>query len=176
MGEQSALVHPNYDLIRDEAGPETLDAILRLYLQTSQLLNQAAEVDVLLLSPWRTVPFAAGNFTGNNAMTWTLTSGDQLTFAYIKVAKTMIVSAYLTTTSVGGTPDTLLQIAIPGGHTADGIHAGPFVYVDNAGARAVGRWSVNNDKVISLQRIDGAAWAASANLTDVYLSATFKVR
>jgi hypothetical protein len=64
------------------------------------------------------VNFAAGNFTANGAMTWTVASarsGDLS--AYSIVGKTLTIWFSITGT-VGGTPNSQLLIAIPGGFTA----------------------------------------------------------
>ena len=68
--------------------------------------------------PWVDVSFSAGDFTASGSMTWTVGSGDVVTFAYRKIGKHMTVAIQLTATTVGGTPDTYLYITIPAGATA----------------------------------------------------------
>lgn len=59
-----------------------------------------------------TATFAAENFTGNGAMTWTVESADVKTLTYFLVGRQLFVSIYLTTTTVGGTLNNALQIAL----------------------------------------------------------------
>ena len=80
---------------------------------------------------WSSVAFNAANFTGNGSMTWTVASGDQSTYAYVEIGKTMIVSFDILTTTVGGTPNPLLMIAIPNGRTAQKNINTSFHYSDN---------------------------------------------
>jgi hypothetical protein len=70
------------------------------------------------MGEWTTPAFGAGNFTANNAMTWTVQPGDVTTYAYTLVGKMMTVMFHLITTTVSGTPSTQLRITIPGGNTA----------------------------------------------------------
>lgn len=88
----------------------------------------------------QTVTFAAGNFTGNGSMTWTVASGGQASFWYSIVGKTLTVNFSISGT-VGGTPNTALQIAIPGGFTAASFSLNSLS-VFNGGAWAVGACQV----------------------------------
>src|SRR5262249_13305320 len=66
---------------------------------------------------WTAATYASGNFTAN-AGTWTVDAGDQATFAYTLVGKTMTVAFTLNGTSTSAGMGNTLKIAIPGGFTA----------------------------------------------------------
>lgn len=125
---------------------------------------------------WTTPAFAAGNFTGNGSMTWTVAAGDVATFAYAIVGKMMTVAFSIITTTVGGTPDTLLQILIPGGKTSTkAMYSAIGQMLDNNVA-TTGRINVEaGDTKIYIQRTDLAAFTASTNLTYVRGQITFEI-
>jgi len=85
--------------------------------------------------------FNAGNFTAGGAQTWTLTSGDVIAYEYSVVNKIMTLVFSLNTTTVGGTPNTDLRVAIPGGFIGTKTQAAMFVYSDNNAAEAFGTMS-----------------------------------
>lgn len=127
------------------------------------------------MGEWIPVSFSAGNFTANGAQTWTVASGDQITYAYSMVGKTMKLSIYLDTTTVAGTPNTELRVAIPGGFTAARIMGGPTYVVDN-GAREIGQWGVSaSGSVVAFTRFSGGNWSAAANTTYLRTVAEFEV-
>lgn len=59
---------------------------------------------------WITPTFAAGNYAGNGAMTWTVGAGDVTTQAYMLRGRTLTVLVTLANTTVGGTPNSQLII------------------------------------------------------------------
>lgn len=128
------------------------------------------------LGYWIAVAFAAGNFTANGAMTWTVDAADQVTFKYALIGKTMFVNIYLDTTTVAGVVNTTLSIAIPGGFVSavkvqnimplfdNGTATSAFVRVDAGGT------------VINVFRFDTANFAASANNTFVRVMMAFEIQ
>lgn len=60
---------------------------------------------------WIDVPFSAGNFTATTG-TWTVESGDQLTYSYVIINGTITISLVLTTTTVSAITAELL-VTIP---------------------------------------------------------------
>lgn len=116
---------------------------------------------------WIAVRFDATDFTANGAMTWTVAEADQVTLAYTLLGRTLLVAFNLVDTTVGGTPNTQLRIALPGGLQADGARAGLCAIVDN-GTAGVGKWAIaDGGTALVVTRADGANWAASANATRV---------
>jgi hypothetical protein len=126
---------------------------------------------------WDTVTFAAGNFTGTGAQTWTLTSPDQADFKYTLVGKTMTVKFQLATTSVGGVAATGLQILIPGGFVAASVAYNAAALILDNGVLTPGRLSVAaaGTKIL-VERSDTAVWTAAANTTYVYGQITIEVQ
>jgi hypothetical protein len=128
------------------------------------------------MGEWISVAFAAGNFTGNGSMTWTLASGDQTTFKYTLVGKTMTVSVVLATTTVGGTPNTTLRIAIPGGFTAAAAMSTTWEVTDNgATTRALAEVAAAGT-LITIVKAAGGNWAAATDNTGVKGQITFEVQ
>ena len=126
---------------------------------------------------WITPAFSAGTFTGAGAMTWTVEAADVQTFAYTLIGKTMIVAFYLGNTSVGGTPSLYLQIAIPGGFVAAKNALTLFLHNEAAVGNTVGYMQVGaGASVITLHKINGAEWLASANITHVFGTISFEVQ
>lgn len=127
------------------------------------------------LGEWSNVAFAAGNFTGNGSMTWTVAAGDQITYAYTLIGKTMIIAAHLDTTTVGGVVNTELRVAIPGGFTAAQIMSGAFD-LSNNGTSEKGAWQVSaSGTYVQLVRPAAANWTLSTDNTYIRLSAAFEV-
>lgn len=84
---------------------------------------------------WVIPVFAAANFAANGSMTWTVSSGGVTTYSYTLVGRTMLFS-FAVTGTVGGTPNTLLKIAIPDGYIASQAMSGPVTIV-NGGATSI---------------------------------------
>lgn len=130
-----------------------------------------------LIADKANVTFAAGNFTGSGApaMTWTLTSPDQVTFSYQIHNKKMKVWFSLESTSVGGTLSTDLRIAIPASKTCPIQVNGVFTYTDN-GTFGVGQIQINaGGTVIRLLKPSFANWTASTNNTSAWGEIEFPI-
>jgi hypothetical protein len=125
---------------------------------------------------WITPTFAAGNFTGNASMTWTVASGDVDTYAYMLDGRIMTVVWYMQTTTVGGTPNTTLQIAVPNSLTAAKRVLNPFIYNDNGGGNTMGFAEVaSSGVVIQLFKLTAANWSAATDATKVFGQISFEV-
>ena len=85
------------------------------------------------IGAWTTPSYNAGDFTAS-AGTWTVDSGDVITYAYTTVHKLMTVAFEIHTTDVSATPVTL-RIAVPGGATI-AKQMRNVITVINAGAAA----------------------------------------
>ena len=124
---------------------------------------------------WTTPTFSAGNFTGNASMTWTVASGDVLTYEYTIMDKIMTVIFRIVTSTVGGTPDTDLQIAIPASKTAAKAALNPILANDN-GSQAIAYAGVTaSASVIFIQKVGAGAWAAATDATGVFGQITFEI-
>lgn len=111
------------------------------------------------------VAFAAGNFTGSGAMTWTVAVGDQLTFSYQQRGKTLKVWFTIATSTVGGTLSNTLQIAIPASFAvAAEVHVSASVFDNNVGVASIARVRVSQTN-IEILRYDAGNFSASTDLT-----------
>ncbi len=121
---------------------------------------------------WLTPAYAAGTFTGGGSQTWTVDAGDVTSFAYRLSGRTLSLSVYLVTTSVGGTPNVDLKIAMPTGFLAARTFFLPGLMVsDNGGANVQGVWHPTaGSNLIGLYRDLTAAsnWTAATNTTAIY--------
>jgi hypothetical protein len=82
------------------------------------ILGTAGVLSALDYVPWTTPSFDAGDFTASGSMTWTVESGDVVTYAYTIIGKKMTVAFIFNTTTIGGTPSTNVKIKIPASKTA----------------------------------------------------------
>lgn len=117
---------------------------------------------------WAAISFAAGTFTGNNAMTWTVDSGDVAFNRYTVIGKTLIWEFYYQNTSVGGTPSTILQVTIPTGFTfASASHTSPLAVAIDNGAAVSAYVQVVDGTHLGILKTDGTAFAAATDATTV---------
>lgn len=124
---------------------------------------------------WINVAYNAANFTANGSMTWSVESGDQLVYKYTLIGKTMILQVYIATSTVGGTVNTELRIAIPGGYTAA---SGSVVQPASAyqSAWVAGGAGINPTYIAFYINPNFVTnWALSTNLTAVAGTFTFEV-
>jgi hypothetical protein len=117
------------------------------------------------MGEWTTRAFAAGNFTANGAMTWTVGSGDVVTDAYTVVGKALTYAFTLNTTTVAGTPNSTLQILIPGSFTAAKTMTTLCRLLDNGTATSGIVFATASSTTISIQRLDAANFSAATDTT-----------
>ena len=110
--------------------------------------------------------FAAGDYTGNGAMTFTVASGDVITNTSCLVGKLLYFTVRLFTASVGGTPNDQLHVAIPNGYSAVASVLFPARLSDNGGASTFGhvRCSAAGTTCF-VSKLDGSNWTAAADTT-----------
>lgn len=124
---------------------------------------------------WVSPSFNAGDFTASGSMTWTVASGDVVTYKYVEIGKTMIVAVLLTTTTVGGTPSTALKLKIPNGRTATGSVSGLAMGLNN-GSSFTGFWQTNGTNIdFYVDATAGTNWTASTNNTQIRTVCTFEI-
>jgi hypothetical protein len=129
------------------------------------------------MGEWTSVAFAGGNFTASGSMTWTVDSGDQVTYAYKLVGKSLTVAVWLATTTVGGTLSTQLNVAIPGGFVSAKAMSGATGAVLDNGAGVPGVVSVAaGGTVLVVQRADLANFTAATNNTQVRFTFEFEIQ
>jgi len=119
--------------------------------------------------------YSGSNFAANGSMTWTVESGDVITYAYELNGTKLTVWFYLQTTTVGGTVNTQLSIAIPGGFQAARATLWPLTLNDNGGGFAIGFCqTAASGFTITCHKYAGN-WTLSTNLTAVYGTLVFEV-
>lgn len=114
---------------------------------------------------WTAVPHSAGDFTANGSMTWTVEAGDLFEFSYAMFGDLMVVSFVIFGSTIGGTPNTLLNVKIPAGKLAARGQNQPMSYSNNGGTEVHGVAQVAAaGTVISLYRGLGVGnWATGTN-------------
>lgn len=114
------------------------------------------------------IPYTSGDFTGNNSMTWTVDSGDLLTYQYYLKGRRLSIDLTVSNSSIGGTPSSLLQALIPNGWT---FTAGQNILqparVATAGTSQFGVFNiqpaVSTTKILIGSNVTFSTWAASTN-------------
>ncbi len=110
-----------------------------------------------------TPTFSAGNFTASSG-SWTVASGDVITYAYEVTKNKMTLLFEIHTTDVSATP-AHLRIAIPGGYTAAKLTRNPIKVIDAGAAAATGEAVVNasGTYIECYKDLNGTTWTAGAN-------------
>jgi hypothetical protein len=155
--------------ITDDSGDNTSGTIINN-------TNVWTPIQSYIGGAWTAVSFSAGNFTANGSMTWTVASGDVTSHMYVEIGKTMIVAVVLNTTTVGGTPNSELRVAIPNSRTAARITYGSFAGTNN-GTAITGTWGVAVSSSYIGFYLDAIAstWAASTNNTAIYATVIIEI-
>lgn len=129
---------------------------------TIAAINAALVSDV-----WISPAFNAANFTASGAMTWTVDSGDVMTYAYKLRNKSLSLSVYINATTVGGVVSSQLRIAIPAGQLTAKNTVNTCMILDN-GVRSVAYFTaVTGLGYITINRADGSNFTLAANNTYV---------
>jgi len=140
-------------------------------------LDEAVAMSSKLTIPgaWTTGAFNAADFTGKGSMTWTVDAGDIITFAYKIMGKVMVFAFSISSFSIGGTPNNVLYIAIPGGITVTKAMNNPCRINDN-GTKSIGWVSViAGGNVLQILKTDESNFTASTNASEVYGEITFEI-
>ena len=129
---------------------------------------------------WTTPAFDAGDFTANGAMTWTVAAGDVITYDYMIIGKTMWLNFNIITTTIAGTPDTVLYLKIPGGKTiATTFRTLGIANDNNAGDKVSLLSGAATQTVLQIYKdLTNPAlnWSAATNTTHVYGSIIFEIQ
>lgn len=126
---------------------------------------------------WTTQAFNAADFTAIGSMTWTVDSGDVLTYAYLIVGKMMTVAFWLQNTSIGGTLDSNLLIKIPAGKIAAKRIANALIYFNNS-LDGIGMcFVIGGESNIRLSKsLSAPNWSASTNGSFYLGTITFEIQ
>lgn len=91
--------------------------------------------------------------------------------------KLMMVEFYIATSTVGGTPNSQLRIAIPAGKASTYQCGGFLGRVFDNNVVTSGQWIVTaGGTMILLKRSDGGNWAASTDLTEIEGVVMFEIQ
>jgi hypothetical protein len=182
MAENFTVDAPDFDLIRKESGPGTEAGMRSLWyvLNDERASRRRGDND-----DWIRSPFFAADYTGNGAMTVTVSSSDVIDFAHKLHGRTLLVSFVVRDISIGGVPNTAVQISNRawGGYTvasnagATVLYSNPCMIRDNTGvAIEIGTVAIQTGQtVISITRCPVANWTASANNSAFYGQLAFEV-
>ncbi len=67
---------------------------------------------------WQEPAFSAGDFTGGGSMTWVVEAGDLEVLAYVVIGNQVILTWSIKESTISGTPNEHLHIALPAGLVA----------------------------------------------------------
>jgi len=124
------------------------------------------------IGEWTSVAYDAGNFSTNNGgTTWTIQSGDQTTFAYTLVGKTMCVNMNLSGFSISGSAATQLRVALPASAVSAHDVTLPTKIADNGTAETGGVVIVAGGSQMLFRRQNAAAaWSNSTDNSNLAVS------
>lgn len=105
--------------------------------------------------------YSAGDFTASGSMTWTVDNADQ-DIKYTMIGKTMIIRGRISSTDVGGTPDTDLRFAIPLGNTGTAYSVGQMIYSDAGGTTTPGFVLDDGHSYIIFRKHDSTNWTITS--------------
>ena len=128
------------------------------------------------MGEWVTVPFNPTDYAGNGSMTWTVALANVVTFKYMLVGKTMFVMGLWTATSVGGTPNIVLTVKIPGGFLSADTTRWASQGLDNGVVTSTQNRTNAAGRTLNITRQNLANWTASAANTEVAFHGFFEVQ
>lgn len=153
--------------------PESLSVEIRRELEQFVSLLQGY---LSQIGRWKDVEYLASNFRGKGSMAWTVGRDDHITFQYMVIGKTMWLSLYLDTTTVGGTLNNALNVLIPGGYVpAKKVQTPVTLYDNNTYADAFARVTAGSN-LLEIARADVANFTASTDLTYVRCMMAFEIQ
>ncbi len=132
----------------------------------------------IAMGEWIPIPFIAANFTASGSMIWTVAATNVTALKYMLVGKTCFVLFNLVQTSVGGTLNNALRIALPTALMAKDTTITSIRVYDNA-AWVSGVAIVNSPLTVAtsltISREDNGNFTASSANTSVQGLAMFEV-
>lgn len=124
---------------------------------------------------WTTPTFAAGDFTTSGSMTWTVEAANVVTYKYIIIGNTMIVSVSIASSTVGGTLSNTLSVAIPASKVATNNTQTVGVLFDNGTEQACRISVAPSGTIIAINKIPNANYSAATNNTLVVFTMAFEI-
>ena len=142
-------------------------------------LSMASGIPAWTTGAWTSPAFSAGDYPASGSMTWTVASGDVISYSYLQLGKTMFVEFNIQTTTVGGTPSNRLKIKIPNGQIAAKSTQFPIRTIDNNSAPASPGFAeilAAGTTIDCCKDATQSNWSASTDLTYVAGTAVFEVQ
>jgi hypothetical protein len=157
-----------YNALVNDDGSGTTGSVL----DKSDLDDLLDTIDAMV-TDWTAVTYNAANFTAS-AGTWTVDAGDQITYRWSLVNKTMHLRVTLTNTTVSAPAS--LRVAIPGGHTSLAV-VESVIRVKNNGTDAFGlAYCGAAAATVAIYATPAyGTFAAGTNNTDVSIDISFEV-
>lgn len=114
---------------------------------------------------WISVPFTSGDYTASGSLTWTVESGDLITFAFYLRGNSLFVVGYWDTTTLSGTASNQLFVLIPNSWTAKKTVQGLALAIQggSTGITTYNRVQPSNNTKMEIGRGDLANFTLSTN-------------
>lgn len=114
---------------------------------------------------WTSVSFSAGDYTANGSMSWTVASGDAVTNEYELINRTMTWMLYVRETTVGGTLNSELRVAIPDSRRSEREISAPC-WINENGTRSIGRMTASaGASYLTIRKTGSANWSTATDTT-----------
>jgi hypothetical protein len=126
--------------------------------------------------PWTQLEFNAANFAASGSMTWTVDGGDQLTYAYTIVGKTITLSIVLASTTTGGSASSELHVALPPGVAVMRTMANLMFLSDGASFRAVLAHVAPGVAYVRITNLDFSNFSLVSNALGIQGEITFEIQ
>lgn len=128
------------------------------------------------MGEWTSIAYSAPNFTSSSG-TWTVDSGDQITYAYTLIGKTMHIMIDLQTTSVSAAMAEL-RVAVPTGATIAKSTSNSIYYTDNGTTGTGVVFATSGLTYLICRRFSTTLgnWNASTNNTSVRFQITIEIQ
>lgn len=131
------------------------------------------------MGEWIALPYNPSNFRGSGGMTVSVPAAGYQTFGYTLVGKTMTVSFYFFTVTIGGVPDLYFEMLIPAGANAKRYMTAQISIFDSGtwrdGTALVQAQSATSAPYIRCFIFGAVPWTASAANTQITGSITFEM-
>lgn len=139
----------------------------RYEIQAGGLVWCTWYLEAVNMTSWQTPTYAAGSYTANNSMTWTVQSGDVTAFEYLLQGDTLVMAVHIEGSTVGGTPSTELRIALPDNRTVAKATGNPCQIKDGGSWVEGLMFTSAGDAFVRVSRADGGNFSSSTNDTAV---------
>lgn len=155
----------------DQAQGAIVSQFEELQAQLSPTLTRAdaTAVTVAALGVAVVPTFVASDFVGGGTQTWTVTSANVLHWSYCPLGGPRVLLDFeIVNTSVGGVADVTIMIRLPNGYVAARRAFNLCRIRDNGVERTGFAFVLPGEHVVRINRLDGAAFTASATNTELH--------